>query len=93
MAEEMDRGTEAFKIAEKMDRGTESLKSHVADAKMMSIRQIKRGGCPQIVCKARDEYKVFVGESQVASALEEANSYWRFCCFPFHPFSMVVKVS
>ena len=80
-------------MAEEMDHGTESLESHVADAKMMSIRQIKRGGCPQIVCKARDEYKVFVGESQVASALEEASCLCRFCCAPAHPFVMSVKVS
>ena len=81
-------------MAEKMDRGTEALKSHMADTKTMSIRQTRRGWVQECLgCEARTEFKVFTGENQVASALEEASCLCRFCCSPAHPFVMSVKVS
>ena len=81
-------------MAEKMDRGTEALKSHMADTKMMSIRQTRRGWLQECLgCEARTEFKVFVGENQVASALEDASCCCRVFCSPVHPFAIVVKVS
>ena len=80
-------------MAETMDRGSDALKSHVSDTQTMSIRQTRKGWLQEILgCQARSEFKVFVGENQVASALEDSNCLCRLLIAPIHPFTMEVKV-
>jgi hypothetical protein len=76
-----------------MDRGSDALKSHVNDTQTMSIRQTRKGWLQEILgCEARTEFKLFVGENQIASALEDASCLCRLLCSPIHPFTMEVKV-
>jgi len=75
-----------------MDRGTEALKSHVNDCQMMQMRQTRLGCFQELLgCEARTEFKIFNGETQVATALEDATCCCRFFCSPNHPFTMEVK--
>jgi hypothetical protein len=73
-------------MGEKMDRGNDILKAHVGDTETMLIRQTRRG------CEARNHFKVFVGGSQIADGLEDADCCCRLCCPQIRPFTMVVKV-
>ena len=78
---------------ETMDRGSNALKAHVTDASTMSIRQTRRGWLQECLgCEARNEFKIFVGDNQIAEALEDASCMCRLCCSPIHPFTMEVKV-
>lgn len=76
-----------------MDRGTDALKSHLAGAQKIDVRQTRRGWLQECCgCEARTEFKFFNSDgTQVAHALEESNFCCRCWCSPCHNFKMEVK--
>lgn len=87
-------------MTEKMDRGTEALKAHLSDSQTMTFRQAcsqcidatRLSWCRLCSCTAPPaRVQVFVGEDQVAEALEDANGRCRYWCAPIHPFTAEVK--
>ncbi|CAB9505965.1 Phospholipid scramblase 1 [Seminavis robusta] len=77
---------------EAMDRGSEAMKSHLAGASVMEMRQTKRGWCQELIgCDAKTEFKYFIGDQQVAHSLEDTDCCCRVFCTAIHPFKMDVK--
>jgi hypothetical protein len=89
--------TENIKIvkmeSQKMDdRGTDAMKAHLGSSQVMEVRQTRRGWLQECLgCEARNEFKYFIDETQVAHSLEDANCCCRIFCAPIHSFDMVVK--
>jgi len=80
-------------MVEVMDRGTDACKNHLADCKVMDIRQTRRGWLQECLlgCEAKSEFKYFIGTNQVAQSLEESEFLMRCCCQPCYEFKAVVK--
>jgi hypothetical protein len=78
---------------EKMDRGLEALTTHFSACSKMDIRQTRRGWllecfCP---CNAKNEFRYFIEENQIAYSLEESNWIMRWCFQPCYPYKMKVE--
>jgi len=80
-------------MGEVMDRGTDACKNHLAECKVMDIRQTRKGWVQELLlgCEAKTEFKYFIGENQVAHSLEDSDFCARCWCQPCYTWKMVVK--
>lgn len=79
--------------SEQMSRGTEAMRTHLAPAIAMDVRETRRCWlmewcCP---CAARNEIKYFINGQQVAVSLEKSHCCMRYCCPLVYPFTMRVE--
>lgn len=68
------------------------MKAHFAGATTLDMRQTRKGWFQECFgCEANTEFKIFIGDQQIAHALEESDCFCRICCNSCHPFKMSVK--